>query len=1008
VSQTVDAPLPRLVMLPSVVPETTVWPELEGIIGQELVSLTAADRQWLAVASLHRSSLYENSSSFPGVSAACLALLQAAGSAAVEVELRRAIARAAPASGVSRRDQEANRVGRIVRQLLTDRLAITSRARLGAGEAAIVRERRAGGARARTFEVVTLQVAGWWSLVAEGRHLRGFVDELYAQAAAVPSATIDVRSTFQKHFGALDPQFVIEATGPDHARTFVATVSTADGRDGTGQGPSKKAAQHRACLDYLDRYAPHLLVEASSVARPVPATVRRFSKPLTDERYVALAAEFGCRKAEPFARALIHRSWVFENMPGGDTELDSNARLANLGSSVLIATMMRRKAALLLSQTTDPDPEVSVAVSLPDVALTPIFDALELEQLARFGGTHRNIPISVEMKANMVQATLAASHIQWPDQVTFERRLPAVVDQFLTAQASISLIDATTRLQELAAELGLEWSQTTVSRTGPDHKYTYHVRLSVSGLEGPVTADGSGRSERAARSAAAEKLLAAAAILPGSSAEASETRGARLLLLRQFDILAISRGHRPRWQRAGRLGLQMLLVKDLDAFQRWASRVEQVVGAEWRPDASTEHALVDYYRPARRRPIFAATLSRVTDWVVDAVREDSSAPSRSVLAQELVALSAAQSVWMSAGEDPAVERVVEDWALLNRRRFQVELDTELHGVTTDSRTGAALFRGLQECASDLSRLKAPRVVLKGRTSRQGSTIVLGCQDHSFVDLADSVMVQLLCEAAPGLSVHAPDRHAVGFNLKNYSGSGHSSWLTEAAHHAFEADDVDAELARLIHDLKNEVTAARVAAERPAVSRIERLEADLAASRHMDEAAALASRLRDADMLYAAGDLFGSTDLSTFMQAYVSDLIRRLPRLIRIIPPAFTPAVVAIEGRALRVVLDNLVNNAQQAMVNGGEITLDYTASQTDDVALLELADSGDGIPVEVIEALAAGNPVASSKRDGSGLGLLGVRRILRRAGGDLEPVQRASGTCWLITLPLVSDELEAS
>jgi hypothetical protein len=172
----------------------------------------------------------------------------------------------------------------------------------------------------------------------------------------------------------------------------------------------------------------------------------------------------------------------------------------------------------------------------------------------------------------------------------------------------------------------------------------------------------------------------------------------------------------------------MLLAKDLDSFQRWASRVEQVVGAEWRPDAATEDALVDYYRPARRRPIFAATLSRVSDWVIDAVRDESSTTSRDVRGHELVALAAAQSVWMSAGEDPAVERIVEDWVSLNRRRFQVELDTELRGITTDPRTGAALFRGLQECASELPSLSAPRVLLKARTSLQGCTIVLGCQD----------------------------------------------------------------------------------------------------------------------------------------------------------------------------------------------------------------------------------------------------------------------------------------
>lgn len=1011
-SQPHEAARRRLVELPQIVPETITWPELERALGRELVVLTPQDRQWLTVAALHKSSLYENSANFPGVSAACLALLQSAGKAAVDVEMRRAIAKATPNSGVSTRDQTANRVGRTVRQLLADALDITSRAELGIGEASTVRERMETGAAGRTFEDVAMQVAGWWSLVMYGHRLREFIDELCIRADALTKTAIglvDVRSTFQKHFHMLNPQFKIKSSGPDNARIFIATVGTDDGRIGRAEARSKKHAQQLACQDYLSSNAPHLLVEAES-SRSVPAAARRHFVSLTDERYVVLAAAFGCSESRPFARALIHRSWVYENMPDGDTERDSNARLANLGSYVLIATLMRWRAALHLSRTTDPDPELSVPVSLPDAALRQLFDALGLQRLARVGTGLRYKPYADEMVADMMQATLAASHTQWPDHESFEESLPVPVKQFLTAQASISLIDPATRLQELAAEFGLRLNETN-SQTGLRHNTTYHVRLNIHGLLKPVAVDGQGRSLREARKAASAKFLSSASILSDDSQKVMVPAVARLLLLRQMKVLATSRSRWPRWHHIGRLAIHMLLREDLESFGRWAAHVEEVIGAEWRPDTATESAIADYYRLAshssRGRPSFTETLTKVTDWVTGAVGQEDAITSWDFPVRQLIALAAAQSVWMSTGESIAVDRIIDDWMLLNRRRFHVERQVFTNGVTVDPRTAAALLRGLQECTTELSGLKATRIILTGGSTPDGCTLIVESPDYSLAQLNGSILMQLLCEATPRLSIRSPDHHGIQLNLQVSARPVRGAWLIRAAFSEHMVDDYDAELARLIHDLKNEVTAAQVASKRSAANRTERLEAELTSSRHMDAAAALASRLRDADMLYAAADLFGSTDLATFMQAYISDLIRRLPANIRVLPPTLTPAVVALDERALRAVIDNLVKNAEQAMMNGGDITIDYTALLGEDMVLLEFTDSGRGIPKEVIEAFVAGRPIASSKREGSGLGLHGVRRVVRRAGGDLEPMQRSCGTGWLITLPLtpVSDSV---
>ena len=176
-------PLPRLAALPLVVPETTDWPELEAAIGHGLVSLAAWQRQWLTIAALHRSGLYENLASFPDISLTCLGLLESTGRAMIEVELRRAIARASPNLPVVERDLEANRTTRDVRHLVAQTLNMADRASLGAGESTTLRELVASGGSARTLEAVAMQVAGWWSLLLSGSRIREFVDGLYLTAS---------------------------------------------------------------------------------------------------------------------------------------------------------------------------------------------------------------------------------------------------------------------------------------------------------------------------------------------------------------------------------------------------------------------------------------------------------------------------------------------------------------------------------------------------------------------------------------------------------------------------------------------------------------------------------------------------------------------------------------------------------------------------------------------------------------------------------------------------------
>jgi signal transduction histidine kinase len=381
-------------------------------------------------------------------------------------------------------------------------------------------------------------------------------------------------------------------------------------------------------------------------------------------------------------------------------------------------------------------------------------------------------------------------------------------------------------------------------------------------------------------------------------------------------------------------------------------------------------------------------------WVGGAVADD-----RTILQPEpwedLVALTAAQGVWLAADGAADLAVVLERWARPERRRVPVEI--ELAGPAyAGAQAAAAVARILQEFR------QATFGVAPGLRAR----LVPGSTTHD-IRLSPGIggapesasLVALVCEAALGVAVEHVDGGTTVRVARRAIGSG---WLWEVAVRIRPTDEYDVELARLLHDLKNEVTGARTALGRPTATRTERREADLDASRHIDSAAALAARLVDAEFLYHSTPA-GSCDLVSFLRGYCSDLINRMPPGIRVIPPVTTLAPVAVTTAVLRGALDNLVKNAVEAMGDQGQIEFEYTLVDGDGVVLLEVRDTGPGLPDEVVVALQANGPAPSSKRYGSGLGLPGVMRMMRRAGGDLQPLRAAGGGAWLISLPLAGE-----
>jgi signal transduction histidine kinase len=98
---------------------------------------------------------------------------------------------------------------------------------------------------------------------------------------------------------------------------------------------------------------------------------------------------------------------------------------------------------------------------------------------------------------------------------------------------------------------------------------------------------------------------------------------------------------------------------------------------------------------------------------------------------------------------------------------------------------------------------------------------------------------------------------------------------------------------------------------------------------------------------------------------------------------------------IQSVFVNLIANALEAMPTGGQ--LDIAARKAGDYVLIELEDTGPGIPETIRDQLF--EPfVTAGKRDGLGLGLALSRQTVLNHGGDIwtEP---ATGARFVIRLP---------
>ena len=112
--------------------------------------------------------------------------------------------------------------------------------------------------------------------------------------------------------------------------------------------------------------------------------------------------------------------------------------------------------------------------------------------------------------------------------------------------------------------------------------------------------------------------------------------------------------------------------------------------------------------------------------------------------------------------------------------------------------------------------------------------------------------------------------------------------------------------------------------------------------------------------------------------------------------------IEVNSLDLEEIFYNLIVNAAQAMLNGGQLTIEASsASNPRSEIIISFRDTGHGIPEEVIPYIFEPFFTGRFKEGGVGFGLYIVKQLMKRNGGQIiVQSQENVGTTFTLTFPI--------
>jgi len=178
-----------------------------------------------------------------------------------------------------------------------------------------------------------------------------------------------------------------------------------------------------------------------------------------------------------------------------------------------------------------------------------------------------------------------------------------------------------------------------------------------------------------------------------------------------------------------------------------------------------------------------------------------------------------------------------------------------------------------------------------------------------------------------------------------------------------------------------------------------------------EAAARAAKITQSLLSFAEHDHQQSdlADLTEVVLTFAHLIERPLSEMhIRLSLELRPVPIVAVEANRMHQVLGNLLTNAEEAMPDGGTVTI--RLGRADDRAVLTFADSGPGIKPEVLPTVfepffTTKGLLAGGDKANPGLGLSVVHGIITEMGGQITAESATGqGATFTITFPLPQEQ----
>lgn len=160
------------------------------------------------------------------------------------------------------------------------------------------------------------------------------------------------------------------------------------------------------------------------------------------------------------------------------------------------------------------------------------------------------------------------------------------------------------------------------------------------------------------------------------------------------------------------------------------------------------------------------------------------------------------------------------------------------------------------------------------------------------------------------------------------------------------------------------------------------------------------KLRDLDLNADQGSMEPFTDrvdLDACIQAAASTFNRLLHPKLMIVLPSASGLVVRSQEEALSKALVMLLENAFQAVKYSGRVEIALAAH--DRAVDILIKDDGCGIAADIIDHIWEPFFTTKAPGEGTGFGLVIVRRTIERSGGSIRVQSAPGGTCFTIELP---------